>query len=116
MRPPGGGFSALFETAEHIKRALSSPGRVLAPRAIVQNLRAIGRTFRAGRQEDAHEFARHLMEGMQRDASGRRPQPAGVADTSFVGQARARHPPRRTPTDPCDVFMPPPLEISAGNG
>lgn len=54
----------------------------------MKNLRAIGRSFRLGRQEDAHEFARYLIEAMQRDAlRGRGAKvPPSVAETSFVSQ------------------------------
>ncbi|CAN0098829.1 unnamed protein product, partial [Discosporangium mesarthrocarpum] len=38
--------------------------RAISPRHIVQNIRAIGRQFRLGRQEDAHEFLRHLLDKM----------------------------------------------------
>lgn len=85
-RQPSGGFSALFEIAEHIKRALGAPGRVVSPASIVKNLRAIGRSFRLGRQEDAHEFARYLIEAMQKDSLRGRKVPAAVAETSFVSQ------------------------------
>mmetsp|Transcript_413 Transcript_413/g.1405 ORF Transcript_413/g.1405 Transcript_413/m.1405 type:complete len:560 (+) Transcript_413:68-1747(+) len=36
----------------------------IAPRNFVQNQRSICKTFRPGRQEDAHEFVRHLLDNM----------------------------------------------------
>ncbi|CAM9918104.1 unnamed protein product, partial [Ectocarpus sp. 4 AP-2014] len=36
----------------------------ISPKVLVQNLRMIGRQFRQGRQEDAHEFLRHLLDKM----------------------------------------------------
>lgn len=53
----------------------------------MKNLRAIGRSFRLGRQEDSHEFARYLIEAMQRDSlRGRANVPPALAETSFVSQ------------------------------
>ena len=36
------------------------------PKAIVLNVRTMGRQFRRGRQEDAHEFLRCLLDSMQK--------------------------------------------------
>lgn len=41
-------------------------GRVLQPRELVMNLRHVSKSFRIGRQEDAHEFFRLLVDAMQR--------------------------------------------------
>ena len=61
-----GGFNALYELGEHIVRALNSSGRTIAPIAFVKNLRALSKTFRKGRQEDAHEFVRCLLDAMHK--------------------------------------------------
>jgi ubiquitin carboxyl-terminal hydrolase 36/42 len=64
-RAPNGCVFCLLEA--HLRRALSgSAGSTLTPREFVANLRAIGRHFRAGRQEDSHEFLRYLVEALQR--------------------------------------------------
>ena len=81
-----GGFSALYAVGEHIREALLSSSRSLAPMSVVKNLRHIARSFRVGRQEDAHEFSRYLLEAMQAAAVGSRQLPAGVAETSFVSR------------------------------
>ena len=78
------GFSALVALGDHIRLALSSPGRRLAPQGLVGNIRKIGRMFRLGRQEDAHEFMRYLVEAMQLGCVGSKKLPPGVADTSVV--------------------------------
>ena len=59
-------------------------GGALAPTAIVKNLRVVGKQFRVGRQEDAHEFLCHLLQAVQKRllkgagvaelGSGRRPE------------------------------------------
>ncbi|CAM9512179.1 unnamed protein product [Chrysoparadoxa australica] len=36
----------------------------VSPKAIVSNIKLFGRQFRVGRQEDAHEFLRYLVEGL----------------------------------------------------
>ncbi|CAN0031483.1 unnamed protein product, partial [Hapterophycus canaliculatus] len=36
----------------------------ISPKVLVRNLRMIGKQFRQGRQEDAHEFLRHLLDKM----------------------------------------------------
>lgn len=44
----------------------SSSGRVLQPKEIVMNVRHVSKSFRIGRQEDAHEFFRLLLDAMTR--------------------------------------------------
>ena len=61
-----GSFNALYEIGEHVARALNSSGRTIAPVAFVKNLRALSKTFRKGRQEDAHELARCLLDAMHK--------------------------------------------------
>ncbi|BFZ61052.1 hypothetical protein YB2330_002110 [Saitoella coloradoensis] len=43
-------------------------GKVFAPKGIVGKLRHISKLFRVGRQEDAHEFMRCLIDAMQKSA------------------------------------------------
>ena len=62
----GGSFNALYEIGEHVARALNSSGRTIAPVAFVKNMRALSKTFRKGRQEDAHELARCLLDAMHK--------------------------------------------------
>jgi len=84
----GGGFSALYEMGEHIVRALNSSGRTIAPVAFVKNLRALSKTFRKGRQEDAHELARCLLDALHKKCVDNvRPKispNSERAETSFV--------------------------------
>ncbi|XP_076885044.1 uncharacterized protein LOC143534439 [Bidens hawaiensis] len=60
------GFCALCAIQNHVSRALQLPGRSLAPKDLVSNLRCISRTFRNSRQEDAHEYMMNLLESMHK--------------------------------------------------
>ncbi|XP_076936312.1 ubiquitin carboxyl-terminal hydrolase 23-like isoform X2 [Bidens hawaiensis] len=60
------GFCALCAIQNHVSRALQLPGRSLAPKDLVSNLRCISRTFRNSRQEDAHEYMVNLLESMHK--------------------------------------------------
>ncbi|KAJ1671151.1 hypothetical protein EV182_007792, partial [Spiromyces aspiralis] len=55
----------------HVNSALRKGGSgvagAFAPKMIVGRLKAIAKHMRVGRQEDAHEFIRYLIEGMQRN-------------------------------------------------
>ncbi|KAA8522873.1 hypothetical protein F0562_009296 [Nyssa sinensis] len=60
------GFCALCAIQKHVRRALESTGRILAPKDLVSNLRCISRNFRNARQEDAHEYMVNLLESMHK--------------------------------------------------
>eukprot|EP00271_Cylindrocystis_brebissonii_P003409 TRINITY_DN14360_c0_g1_i1.p1 TRINITY_DN14360_c0_g1~~TRINITY_DN14360_c0_g1_i1.p1 ORF type:complete len:1345 (+),score=319.84 TRINITY_DN14360_c0_g1_i1:42-4037(+) len=59
-----GTFCALCELRKHVARALEAPRGVVGPTALVRGMRSISRSFRVGRQEDAHEYMRHLLEAV----------------------------------------------------
>ena len=89
--------------AEHVRRTSLAGGRGLSsskpvsPRAFVHRLRLFSRSFHIGRQEDAHEFLRALLDsahkadlsahGLRRDATGFRPE------TGFIHRGPSLHPP-----------------------
>jgi ubiquitin carboxyl-terminal hydrolase 36/42 len=54
----------MCEMIRHMKRAVASPRGVVTPKPIVLNLRSIAKHFKPGRQEDAHEFMRYLVDGI----------------------------------------------------
>ena len=49
----------------HIKLALKNPRKSINPKPIVHKLKSIWRRYRFGRQEDAHEFLRLFVDGLQ---------------------------------------------------
>lgn len=62
------GFCILCELEKLTAVALTKPHnrRPLSPNGVVANIKLIGKQFRLGRQEDAHEFLRYLVEAMQK--------------------------------------------------
>ena len=58
------GFCMLCELEKHIKRAKSSNGDPIKPISIVQRLKYINKSFQYGRQEDAHELLRYIIDHM----------------------------------------------------
>ena len=50
----------------HITRAFNNSGSAISPDDIVANLNSIDPRMRVGRQEDAHEFLRHLIEAVNK--------------------------------------------------
>lgn len=85
-----GGFNPVYEMGEHICRALNGGNGAIAPIGLVKNLRALSKTFRKGRQEDAHEFARCLLDAMHKkicDVSKPKAKEGSArSETSFVWQ------------------------------
>ncbi|XP_065826973.1 ubiquitin carboxyl-terminal hydrolase 36-like isoform X2 [Oscarella lobularis] len=60
------GFCVLCELHRHMLDALSRAGQAIQPLGIVSKLKHIARHLRVGHQEDAHEFLRYLIDGMQK--------------------------------------------------
>ncbi|KAL5474041.1 hypothetical protein EMCRGX_G028614 [Ephydatia muelleri] len=58
------GFCALCEFRQHCLKVQSANSSVVQPK-LVYHLKAIGKNFRLGRQEDAHEFLRYFVDAMQ---------------------------------------------------
>lgn len=57
-------FCMLCEMEKHVKRIKSTNGGAMKPMSIVQRLKYINRSFQFGRQEDAHEFLRFVIDHM----------------------------------------------------
>ncbi len=60
------GFCAFCELERLIPMALAANKSVAYPKNIAYNIKAIGKQFRHGRQEDAHEFLRYLIDSLQK--------------------------------------------------
>jgi uncharacterized UBP type Zn finger protein len=91
-RASGNAFCMLC-AMERLQLELTRPGRMRAPQAvtpdyIVRNIRAIGNRFRAGRQEDSHEFIRLALDAMQSNALASVPHAMDqrVKETSVIHQ------------------------------
>ncbi|KAF9570041.1 hypothetical protein EC968_002303 [Mortierella alpina] len=62
-----GTFCMMCLMEKHVSRCFThSMNDAITPKAIVGRLRNIGKQFRIGRQEDSHEFARHLIDALQK--------------------------------------------------
>ncbi|KAG0327777.1 Ubiquitin carboxyl-terminal hydrolase 36 [Dissophora globulifera] len=60
-------FCMMCLLEKHVARCFShSMNEAIAPKVIVGRLRNIGKQFRIGRQEDSHEFARYLIDALQK--------------------------------------------------
>lgn len=57
-------FCMLCEMEKHVKRIKNSSGSAIKPISIVQRLKYINKSFQFGRQEDAHEFLRYILDHM----------------------------------------------------
>ncbi|XP_070579458.1 ubiquitin carboxyl-terminal hydrolase 36-like [Ptychodera flava] len=60
------GFCMICELQRHVARAFHQSGSVIRPMIIIQKIKNIGKQFRYGHQEDAHEFLRCITEAMQK--------------------------------------------------
>ena len=56
----------MCEFENHCNRVFNPNSGQVKPIPIVKNLRAIARHFHQGRQEDAHEFLRYFIDGLQK--------------------------------------------------
>ncbi|KAF9130063.1 hypothetical protein BGW39_003513 [Mortierella sp. 14UC] len=60
-------FCMMCLLENHVNRCFSrSMAEAISPKAIVGRLRNIGKQFRIGRQEDSHEFARYMVDALQK--------------------------------------------------
>ncbi|XP_057311680.1 uncharacterized protein LOC130649421 [Hydractinia symbiolongicarpus] len=91
------GFCMQCELIIHITRIFHHNPQhgCVRPSSIIGKLSCIGKTFRVGRQEDAHEFLRYVVEGIQKsDYAGKQLDKASkettVANAIFGGYCRSQ--------------------------
>ncbi|OWF47819.1 ubiquitin carboxyl-terminal hydrolase 36-like [Mizuhopecten yessoensis] len=60
------GFCMMCELQRHVKRCYENSGNAIKPQSVLQKLRMIAKHMHWGRQEDAHEFLRYVVDAMQR--------------------------------------------------
>ncbi|KAK3705191.1 hypothetical protein QZH41_013988 [Actinostola sp. cb2023] len=63
------GFCMMCELQRHVLRSFNHhQNESIKPLAIIQKLRCIAKHLRFGHQEDAHEFLRYVIDGMQKSS------------------------------------------------
>ena len=96
-----GKYDAMAAMERHVATALSTEKGAIRPTTIVNNLKKIGPRLKVGRQEDAHEFNRLLIECMHVADLGAynftaspysRPAQTGVLHGIFGGHLRSQVP------------------------
>ncbi|XP_041474537.1 ubiquitin carboxyl-terminal hydrolase 36-like [Lytechinus variegatus] len=60
------GFCILCDLYTHIQRAFQHPNQAIRPMNMIHKLKSIAKHMHIGRQEDAHEFLRYVIEAMQK--------------------------------------------------
>ncbi|XP_064637995.1 ubiquitin carboxyl-terminal hydrolase 36-like isoform X2 [Lineus longissimus] len=62
------GFCMMCELQRHMRRCFEKPGNAIRPQTILLKLNSIAKHMHWGRQEDAHEFLRYVVDSMQKSA------------------------------------------------
>ncbi|CAE1263236.1 USP36_42 [Acanthosepion pharaonis] len=60
------GFCMMCELQVHIRRCYENSGHAIKPQSILQKLKVIAKHMHFGRQEDAHEFLRYVVDALQK--------------------------------------------------
>ncbi|XP_054717252.1 ubiquitin carboxyl-terminal hydrolase 36-like [Uloborus diversus] len=58
------GFCMMCVLQKHMKRAIGKTGEIIKPLDVYQRLKLIAKHFQYGRQEDAHEFLRFVIDNL----------------------------------------------------
>ncbi|KAG9412021.1 Ubiquitin carboxyl-terminal hydrolase 36 [Aphanomyces cochlioides] len=91
--------------------------RVIQPREIVMSLKQIAKGFRIGRQEDSHEFFRHLMEAMHKSTAKQKTNDTSTLVHAVFGgtlRSHVRCPKCKFISERIEPFLDLSLEVSSG--
>jgi len=84
----------LVSISQHFQRLVleassTRSGGAVSPRAMAYNVRRVGKQFKHGRQEDAHEYLRQLLDTMHEEvlkANRVKLSDGKVSETTFIGR------------------------------
>ncbi|KAK2876597.1 hypothetical protein Q8A67_020693 [Cirrhinus molitorella] len=80
------GFCMMCTMQNHITQVFANSGNVFKPLAVLNELKRIGKHFRHGSQEDAHEFLRYTVDAMQKSCLPGNKLDRQTQATTFVHQ------------------------------
>ncbi|XP_056627976.1 ubiquitin carboxyl-terminal hydrolase 42 isoform X1 [Triplophysa dalaica] len=80
------GFCMMCTMQYHIIQVFANSGNVIKPIGVLNELKRIGKHFRFGSQEDAHEFLRYTVDAMQKSCLPGNKLDRQTQATTFVHQ------------------------------
>ncbi|XP_016139615.1 ubiquitin carboxyl-terminal hydrolase 42 [Sinocyclocheilus grahami] len=80
------GFCMMCTMQNHIIQVFANSGNVFKPISVLNELKRIGKHFRFGSQEDAHEFLRYTVDAMQKSCLPGNKLDRQTQATTFVHQ------------------------------
>ncbi|XP_056324839.1 ubiquitin carboxyl-terminal hydrolase 42 [Danio aesculapii] len=80
------GFCMMCTMQNHIIQVFANSGNVIKPISVLNELKRIGKHFRFGSQEDAHEFLRYTVDAMQKSCLPGNKLDRQTQATTFVHQ------------------------------
>ncbi|XP_052427224.1 ubiquitin carboxyl-terminal hydrolase 42 isoform X1 [Carassius gibelio] len=80
------GFCMMCTMQNHIIQVFANSGNVIKPINVLNELKRIGKHFRFGSQEDAHEFLRYTVDAMQKSCLPGNKLDRQTQATTFVHQ------------------------------
>ncbi|XP_073683856.1 ubiquitin carboxyl-terminal hydrolase 42 [Garra rufa] len=80
------GFCMMCTMQNHVTQVFANSGNVFKPLGVLNELKRIGKHFRHGSQEDAHEFLRYTVDAMQKSCLPGNKLDRQTQATTFVHQ------------------------------
>ncbi|XP_051530577.1 ubiquitin carboxyl-terminal hydrolase 42 [Myxocyprinus asiaticus] len=80
------GFCMMCTMQNHITQVFANSGNAIKPIGVLNELKRIGKHFRFGSQEDAHEFLRYTVDAMQKSCLPGNKLDRQTQATTFVHQ------------------------------